>query len=165
MIKDYDDHEGNPIESLNMWLDDGVPLRTVVLWAVILTVMALLAIFWPETAHSAGIHADRAINAIIGESEGEPFRGKLAVACAIRNRGTLKGVYGERAPRVLSKKYSASILKDATLAWDKSGNKDACSFIGGASFWEGMAFPAPSWAKNMTVTATIGRQRFYKERK
>ena len=41
-----------------------------------------------------------AIRAIIGEAGNQGRRGMLYIACAIRNRGTLQGVYGFKAKHV-----------------------------------------------------------------
>jgi spore germination cell wall hydrolase CwlJ-like protein len=102
---------------------------------------------------------DKEVLCIIGEAEGEGYIGMLAVGEAIRNRGTLKGVYGCKAPRVVGRKYSNATLKIATKAWLDSKNTNT---VKGATHWEGTAFKVPYWAKSMKVTATIGRQRFYK---
>lgn len=109
------------------------------------------------------IPQDRAINSIIGEAEGEGFLGQLAVACAIRNRGTLKGVYGERSNRVKNHLYSDLTYDQAEGAWVMSAHPEYCENIDGATHWEGTAFPEPAWAKGMVLTATINHQRFYKE--
>lgn len=101
-----------------------------------------------------------AINAVIGEAEGEGYNGMLAVSGAIRNRGTLHGVYGLHAPRVTGHKYSLNTLQLATRAWNDSMHIDASH---GAKYWEGTAFPLPYWARNMQVTAIIGNQKFFKE--
>ena len=98
---------------------------------------------------------------VIGEAEGEGYTGMLAVAEAIRNRGSLKGVYGCFSPRVKENKYSVATLKLALQAWVDSEDSNITK---GATHWEGTAFKTPYWAKGMTVTATIGRQRFYKEK-
>jgi len=104
---------------------------------------------------------EEAVLCIIGEAEGEGEIGMEAVAEAIRNRGSLKGVYGCSAPRVRKHLYSDRILLQAKRAWKKSAGDGDITF--GARFWEGTAFKTPYWAKDMVVTATIGRQRFYKE--
>ena len=98
---------------------------------------------------------------VIGEAEGEGYKGMLAVSEAIRNRGTLKGVYGCSAPRVVRHKYSAAVLQTANRAWNDSADTDITH---GATHWEGTAFKTPYWAKDMILTATIGNQRFYKEK-
>lgn len=123
-------------------------------------IFTLLILFVAMPAWS--MDPSRAVNAIIGEAEGESYIGKLAVACAIRNRGTLKGVYGEKAPRVTKQLYSAKVKADAQKAWKESEGQQSCQFIDGADHWEGTKFKTPSWAKDMKITATIGGQRFYR---
>lgn len=129
--------------------------------AFVLAVCILVA-FLLMCAFARGCHAytdQEAIKAVIGEAEGEGFKGMLAVAGAIRNRGTLKGVYGLHAQRVLTHKYSKMTYKQATRAWNDSKHMDISK---GAKYWEGTRFPLPYWAKNMTVTAIIGNQRFFR---
>lgn len=120
------------------------------------------ALFLCTALACAAVPRQDAIYAIIGEAEGEGARGMLAVACAIRNRGTLKGVYGLHANRVINREFSEITLQTATHAWDLSSDSDNCKFIDGATHWEGTKFKTPYWAKGMQVTATIGNQRFYK---
>jgi len=98
---------------------------------------------------------------IIGEAEGEGYTGMLAVAEAIRNRGTLKGVYGCNAPRVRDHKYSQEVLETARQAWEDSEGPGDITH--GATHWEGTKFKTPSWAKYMIVTLELNNQRFYKE--
>jgi hypothetical protein len=113
---------------------------------------------------------ERMVNAIIGEAEGESQQGKLAVACAIINRTALfgsfdkamRGVYGERSPRVLQRKYSGTTFVNAVRAYEDALNVGTCDFIDGATHWEGTAFKKPYWADKMTETATVGNQVFYK---
>lgn len=107
------------------------------------------------------IPADRAVKAILGEAENQGPRGMLAVACAIRNRGTIKGVYGyfkihehngvytRSTPRG-SRPIPAWVVNQAKAAWNKSLEKDITH---GATHWENVAaFGLPTWAKNMTRT-------------
>jgi hypothetical protein len=141
-------------------VSNGSQLRWVVASAFVFVIFLIMASF----VFSADIERSRAVNAIIGESEGEPYKGKLAVACAIRNRGTLKGVYGEKAPRVTKKLYSAKIKADSERAWDESESASACQFIDGADHWEGTAFKKPTWAYNMTETFRTKGQVFYVKR-
>jgi hypothetical protein len=104
------------------------------------------------------------VKAVIGEAEGEPQQGKEAVACAIHNRGTLKGVYGLRAPRVANELYSVRTWHDAVIAVYTAQDEAYCNgLIHGAQYWEGTAFKTPLWARKMTLTATIGHQRFYRK--
>lgn len=104
------------------------------------------------------------INAVIGEAEGEPQQGKEAVACAIHYRGNLSGVYGLKAYRVIHHKYSHKTYVQAKRAMNVAEDKEYCEgLINGAQYWEGTAFPTPSWARNMTLTAVIGNQKFYRD--
>ena len=142
----------------NSYSEESSQLRWVVASAFVFVIFLIMASF----VFSADIERSRAISAIIGEAEGEPYKGKLAVACAIRNRGTLKGVYGEKAPRVTKKLYSPKIKAEAEKAWDESEELLACQFIDGADHWEGASFKTPSWAGNMKQTARVGNQIFYR---
>ncbi len=112
----------------------------------------------------------RTVNAIIGEAEGETYKGKLGVACAIINRvGThgsfdkaMSGVYGEKSKRVTEHKYSNNVFVDAVRAYEESLEVGSCDFIDGADHWEGVSFNKPSWSKDMIMTARVGKQIFYK---
>lgn len=111
--------------------------------------------------HASEIRKDRAVYAIIGESENQGYQGMLAVACAIRNRGTLHGVYGENAPRVKKHLYGAKIFVQAVKAWEESSHTDITN---GATHWENIkAFGKPSWARKMVGTITVKDHVFYKE--
>jgi spore germination cell wall hydrolase CwlJ-like protein len=112
-----------------------------------------------QTSHASQIPSE--VYCIIGEAEGEGYEGMLAVSEAIRNRGSLKGVYGCQASRVKNRLYSQAVLQTANLAWQNSLHTNT---VRGATHWEGTAFKTPYWAKDMIVTATIRNQRFYKER-
>jgi hypothetical protein len=131
--------------------------------AIIIAAVILLCTFWPGVAHAEEIPKTRAVNAIIGESEGECYKGKLAVACAIRTRGTLQGVYGEHSRRVREHLYGAKVFVDSVRAWDESAHAENCAFLQGASFWEGTKFEKPYWAKRMTLVVVIGKQAFYRK--
>ena len=104
------------------------------------------------------------VDVIIGEAEGEPYMGKLAVACAIRNRGTLVGVYGQNARRVKDKLYSRQVLIDSTLAWEESKYPAKCEFISGAQHWQSQEDLAkhPSWVTNCDQKTIIGGHTFFK---
>lgn len=109
----------------------------------------------------AFVPSERAVNAILGEAEGEGYAGMYAVACAIRNRGTLKGVYGERAPRVVGGKIERSVRVMAERAWAES--ERGRDVTGGATHWENVrAFGWPDWAKGARVTLRLGQHVFFK---
>jgi len=103
-----------------------------------------------------------AILAIIGEGENQGYTGMLALAGAIRNRGTLKGVYGIKAPRVVKQKYSKATYRMAQKAWAQSLKVDITK---GADHWENIkAFGNPYWAHSMVETFRHKDHVFYKER-
>ena len=133
--------------------------------AVILTSM------WTTPAHAEDQidYDQRALRAIIGESENQcgysqdPCQGMLAVACAIRNRGSLKGVYGEHAPRVVKHLYSNHSAIQAMDAWEESENPASCAFIQNANSWENTkAFGRPDWADSCQEIVTIKDHTFFR---
>jgi hypothetical protein len=107
-----------------------------------------------------------AILAIIGEAEGETFRGKVAVAETIRERGSLAGVYGLTAPRVLARKYSQKTYEEARKAWKVSKSTNISK---GADGWGNSKdlkkFKKENWfKKNCVVVAKIGNHFFWKNK-
>lgn len=114
------------------------------------------------TVASESINNKQAILAIIGEAENQDWEGMYAVACAIRNRGTLKGVYGIYALRVINHKYSKFTYALAELAWHNSEyRKD--DITNGATHWENInAFGKPYWVKDMVETFRYKDHVFYK---
>jgi len=110
------------------------------------------------TAH-AEIQDVAAVRAIVGEAANQGRTGMLAIACAIRNRGTLRGVYGLHNPCVDNQ--PAWVWQRARLAWVQSQTNDITC---GATAWENTrAFGTPWWAKTMRPTARIGDHQFYGE--
>jgi hypothetical protein len=144
-----------------MFIDD-VHFRNYTLWATVLNIIFFIIVLVCAPKAHAEIPKTRAVNAIIGEAEGETYDGKLAVACAIRNRGTLQGVYGERSPRVTKHKYGAKVFVDAVRAWEESRYEANCAFICGAQHWQS----EEDWKKHATwidfcdATAKVGTQIF-----
>lgn len=109
---------------------------------------------------STKLNTKDVIRAIIGEAADQGKRGMLAVACAIRNRGTLKGVYGLHAPHVDSE--PDWVWRLAEKAWADSADVD---IVFGADHWENTDdFVRPYWAKNMKETVKIGKHQFYKQK-
>jgi hypothetical protein len=141
-------------------LKDQQDAGIILLWCIALAILVVL--LFAKPVHAGAIPKTRAVNAIIGEAEGEGYKGMLAVACAIRNRGTLKGVYGEKSKRVREHLYGAKIFVQSVRAWEESAYPINCQFIDGATHWEGTAFPTPKWAEYMKQTAVVGNQRFYR---
>jgi hypothetical protein len=141
--------------------EDRVIVSAIAVIACIVVAVSLILVFWCRTAHADEV-IPKEVYCVIGEAEGEGEIGMEAVAEAIRNRGSLKGVYGCSAPRVRKHLYSARILRQAQQAWERSAGSGDITF--GATHWEGTAFKTPYWAKDMIITATIRNQRFYKEK-
>ena len=111
------------------------------------------------------------IQAVIGEAEGEGSHGMGAVAYAILNRGTLKGVYGYKAITKRKDGYyrgkrritDGTVFK-AECAVDFAISHEDLDITEGATHWEGTVFKEPYWAKSMVKTVVIGRQAFYRVR-
>lgn len=127
----------------------------------LITIIILLTVSGYVSASS--IPDSKAIAAIIGEAEGESLQGKIAVAEVIRNRGSLKGIYGVSAPRVVKKLYSAQTLADATRAWELSKTSN---LTGGAMGWGNASdirkFKTQKWFKKCRVVKQIGNHYFWK---
>lgn len=110
---------------------------------------------------SAEIDSTLAVRAILGEARGEGFEGMLAVACALRNRGHLKGVYGLKAP--IKEKLSPEVRKAAAKAWKDSRRRDVTH---GATHWHNLRREGSVYwtrSKKMKLTAIIGRHYFFEE--
>lgn len=101
-----------------------------------------------------------AVRAIVGESSNQGTNGMLAVACAIRNRGTLDGVMGLKAAHV--RHEPKWVWARARRAWAESLKRD---ITGGATCWENeRVFGKPYWARYMRRTVQIGDHVFYAPR-
>lgn len=138
-------HRKNPAFSLHgLFLSGAMILTSCFLWSA---------------TGRAEIARSQAINAIVGEAENQGLKGMTAVAEAIRNRGTLKGVYGVKSPRL--KKAPKWVFAMASKAWDESQKSN---LVKGATHWENTkAFGTPYWVKSMQKTATIKDHVFYRE--
>ncbi len=107
---------------------------------------------------AAPLTEQNAILAIIGEASDQHYRGMLAVACALRNRGTLAGVVGLHARHIQFE--PAWVWEMARKAWNESATHD---ITGGATFWENIdRFGKPEWAKKMHPTESIKDHQFYR---
>lgn len=98
-----------------------------------------------------------AVRAIIGEAGNQGYHGMLAVAVGIRNRGTLKGVYGVKAKHV---------DKEPTWVWDmarKAWAESEHNRIHTGTHWENIkAFGTPYWVASMTMVYQYKDHNFYK---
>jgi spore germination cell wall hydrolase CwlJ-like protein len=100
---------------------------------------------------------DQAVRAIIGEASNQGYQGMLAVAVGIRNRGSLKGVYGVKAKHV--DKEPEWVLELARTAWRESETNR----IHSGTHWENIkAFGKPYWADSMTEVYRYRDHIFYK---
>lgn len=123
------------------------------------TLIILIALFgFCGVAQAKPIDDNQAVRAILGEARGEGYEGMYAVACAIRNRGDLKGVYGLKANMP---DLTPEIWQKASKAWFNS--LSGVDVTHGANHWENAgSFGVPYWAKGKTPTVVIGHHRFYK---
>lgn len=135
-------------------------------WTLVSICALGLTIFWitifslvfTGKAHGEVISDNQAIKAIMGEASNQGYQGMLAVAGAIRNRGTLRGVYGVKAKHIY--KEPKWVWEQARKAWKESASKDITL---GADHWENIkAFGTPYWSKGMKKTVLIKDHQFYK---
>lgn len=108
----------------------------------------------------AAVNKQDAIRAIMGEASNQGRRGMLYVACAIRNRGHLGGVYGLKAKHIDNE--PRWVWQMAAEEWERSKNKDITN---GATHWENInAYGTPYWVKSMNKVAEYKDHVFYKEK-
>ena len=151
-------------------------------------IVSFIALLVCTIAH-AEVNEEQAIRGVIGESLTD-YNSMLAIACAIRNRGTLDGVYGVNAVidhngqlvRVIKKKtgtiyepISWEIYNMANKAWYVSGDHEELNgpyvdVVKGATHWLSdydlkHCRPAmTNWRFKYIETAYIGQTHFYKKR-
>ena len=82
----------------------------------------LICLSFSTLAARATVDNSQAVTAIVGEAAGESYSVKLAVAAAIRNRNSLRGVYGLNAAHNASE--PAWVWRDARRAWTESAMTD-----------------------------------------
>lgn len=125
-------------------------------------IVILFFLFFSRHAQAGIIKDKDAIRAIVGEAENQQYKGMLAVAEAIRNRGSLNGVYGfKRDLSRIPKKTKQKLFLMAARAWTESVNSN---LVRGANHWENIKkFGTPKWASKMKVTAVIKDHTFFKQ--
>lgn len=115
-------------------------------------------ILWAGSA-TAALDGNQVVRAIIGEAANQSYQAKLGIACVIRNRGSLQGIYGGKNTRMIDTqpKY---IWAQARKAWVASATIDVthgCKYFGGTIddtyFFNKL---------HKTPALTIGHTRFYK---
>ena len=129
----------------------------------------LVMTFAAPASYAKEIPADHAVRAIIGEAENQGYAGMLAVACAIRNRNNLHGVFGleqihenngtyVRITKHGPRRIRPSVAADAKKAWAESATKR----IHNATHWENVrAFGMPTWARHMKQVYEVGDHVFF----
>ena len=108
-------------------------------------------------AARAAVSEAQALRILIGEASGEGERGMQAVGEVLRRRNSTRGFYGLNAPHV--DKQPAWVWDMARRAWMKSA---ASNITKDADHFEGTSFKTPKWARGLTPTITIGKQKFYR---
>lgn len=124
-------------------------------------IVVILMLLLPGTLQAASIKNEDAVKAILGEAEDQGYKGMLAVACGIRNRGTLHGVIGLRSKRVAKGKVKRVYWIMARKAWLESRWKRVHS----GDHWENVTkFGKPKWSGEMQEVAVVGDHVFYKSK-
>ena len=126
---------------------------------LLLFIAIVLVLFLAVICRADTFTDEQAIRAIIGEASNQGFFGMKCVACAIINRGTLKGVYGL---------HSKHIDKEPQWVWKmaRKAYYDAKTGIPihTGTHWENIkAFGTPYWVKNVKLVYEHKDHRFYKE--
>ena len=149
-----------------IWLKDNLAFYLRAAMITTALVVCLLAGCNQDEAFAEEISDDIAIQCILGEARGEyakhGYPAFLAIADALRNRGTVRGVYGCKADMGKERAYMANkgYYRAARQAWLES---KTANVVNGASHWESTDFETPYWAKDMVVTYQVGKHKFYKE--
>lgn len=131
-------------------------LASLILW------VSLIASCERMPAYGSEIEEEQAVRAVLGEAAGEGYWGMLAVSSALRNRGTLQGVYGVTARHI--DQEPAWVWDLAKKAWRESAHKDV---VAGGTHW-GSVHCDRKWLarmeKTMVRTARVGNHIFFKKR-
>jgi len=130
-------------------------LKWYTIMATIINIILLLC--FCSVARAEVIPEGVALRCVIGEASNQGLEGMKAVSSALRNRGTVKGVYGCKSG--LADKEPEWVWKMARRAWRESAFRD---FANSGTHWENVrAFGLPYWAKNMRVTLKLGDHWFF----
>lgn len=125
---------------------------------LILAITGVLRVGKHQSIERVGFSDQQAVRAILGEARGQGYEGLYAVACALRNRGDLRGVRGYKA---IMEPIDAKVSQDAVEAWFDSGLGP--DITDGANHWENIeSFGMPSWAKHCKETVKIGKHTFFR---
>jgi hypothetical protein len=127
-------------------------------------VLCLLFLSIPSaSAQVVSFTPENCIKALVGEVEGESFQTKLATAECLRNRGSLKGVYGINSRRIA--KASKKVWDDCERAWNQSSR---ANLVKGATVWGNASdvkiFKKSKWFKSYEFVRKIGHHSFFRKR-
>jgi hypothetical protein len=125
--------------------------------SMLLVASLTLAASFKALAADMPLPESKAIRAILGEAGGTGFKGMLAVACALRHRGTFHGVYGLNNPVV--DRQPAWAWKLARRAWLASRKQDT---VAGANFWGNKDDVKKGTFLGMTFTVAVGGNYFFR---
>ena len=134
-------------------------MRILLLICVVITISGCYDIAYSDMGEMD------AVRAIIGEAEAEGYEGMYAVAHALKNRNTLRGVYGHKAVNEEFKRgdrvISGKIIQKAMKAWYDA--KNGHDVTNGANHWHNVGREGETyWTRVYQKTATIGNHVFYK---
>ena len=147
-----------------------VPLK-IPLQVVLILTGALLAGLVPgcREALASQISEGQAVRAILGEARGEGYEGMYAVACALRNRGHLKGVYGALAWERIQRHITPELFVTGLKSWKNSllgpdVTRGATCWLSNYDLKRDLN---TEWAKGDGVeeTVVVGSHHFYRERR
>ena len=126
--------------------------------ALLISVLACGAATFPNFCFGGGISDRDAVRAIIGEGANQSDAALAAIASAIHNRGTLRGVYGLTNP--VGDTASDALWARARRAWTLA--KTGADAAAGCKFF-GCPTDVPWFHKHgFTAVKTIGDITFYK---
>lgn len=122
--------------------------------------------YWPKNVKfflEHPIPLRKAVRAMVGECGfRQGFIGMVAVGHAIRNRGTVQGVWGYSAPKVVNRQYPSWLYIVAALAWWVSSW--SADITKGATHWENLTLAGiPEWSYVMQQTFQYRDHTFFKE--
>jgi len=124
----------------------------------------------PVLAKSGIIAESLAVRALIGEAGGQKDDELLAHAYALKNRGTLKGVYGLHSKH--AKHPSAKVWQRACKAWREANLYPKLNMIGERTEWRSeydlakMAKRHLKWAdQGLFDPLKVGKTTFFRLRK
>lgn len=147
LVKGYQTVEGYQVKEFerinNAYLYAEQPRQIFLIYiiAILLSLTILAIVLIPNLVNAAEYTDEEAVKCIMGEARGEGYESMVAHGEAIRNRGTLKGVYGCNA------KFSEPdwVWAKARKAWHESAYTNITN---GADHW-GSIIVDKEWIQKM----------------